>query len=197
VDYAYPENDGTSVASVWATDVFGTPASPSFRFFNKNSAGTARNVAAFSNDGGFGLGAGATDPTVTPNAGVTLRPNGVIWVGNNAGGFPEAVTTNGDNGETPLKDQAHPWSVDYGRVTPLIVKAVQELKGLFDADHGEIVRLKADNDNLRGEMNTLLSRTSALVAQNGALVSSTLELKAANDDLAHRLECLEKKSAAR
>jgi len=39
--------------------------------------------------------------------------------------FPEAVTTNGDNGTVPLGAASTPWSVDYGRVTPLIVKAVQ------------------------------------------------------------------------
>lgn len=54
--------------------------------------------------------------------------------------YPEAVSTNGDNGETPLKGKAMGWAVDYGRVTPLIVKAVQELK--------------AENDNLRLELKT-------------------------------------------
>jgi len=67
--------------------------------------------------------------------------------------FPEAVTTNGDNGETPLKDKAKPWSVDYGRVTPLIVKAMQDLKHLFDADHDDIAKIKADNGELRRELN--------------------------------------------
>ena len=60
--------------------------------------------------------------------------------------FPDAVTTNGDNGETKLASGTVPWSVDYGRVTPLIVKAVQDLNLKTD---GEINSLKADNDNLR------------------------------------------------
>jgi len=42
--------------------------------------------------------------------------------------YPNAVTTNGDDGivelDTPNKN---PWSVDYGRITPLIVKSIQEL----------------------------------------------------------------------
>ncbi len=42
-----------------------------------------------------------------------------------------------------------PWGVDYGRLTPLAIKAIQELKSLFDGDHAEITKLKADNDNLR------------------------------------------------
>jgi hypothetical protein len=62
--------------------------------------------------------------------------------------FPEAVTTNGDNGETALKDKDKPWSVDYGRVTPLIVKGVQDLKQESDTRYADLVtRLKAANDN--------------------------------------------------
>ncbi|WP_414463367.1 tail fiber domain-containing protein [Hyphomicrobium sp. DY-1] len=67
--------------------------------------------------------------------------------------YPEAVTTNGDNGEVPLKDKSKIWQVDYGRVTPLIVKAVQDLKHLFDTDHDEVVKLKTElkaaNDNIK------------------------------------------------
>jgi hypothetical protein len=46
--------------------------------------------------------------------------------------FPEAVTTNGDNGIVPLGATSTPWSVDYGRITPLIVKAVQDIANLSD-----------------------------------------------------------------
>jgi hypothetical protein len=66
--------------------------------------------------------------------------------------FPEAVTTNGDDGETPLKDKVKPWSVDYGRVTPLIVKGVQDLKLESDARYKE---LNADNDNLKHQIEEL------------------------------------------
>jgi Chaperone of endosialidase len=41
--------------------------------------------------------------------------------------FPWAVTTNGDNGAVPLGASSTPWGVDYGRITPLIVKAVQDI----------------------------------------------------------------------
>jgi hypothetical protein len=51
--------------------------------------------------------------------------------------YPEAVTTNGDDGKVKLDKMKMGWGVDYGRLTPLIVRAVQELK--------------ADNDNLRHE----------------------------------------------
>jgi hypothetical protein len=41
--------------------------------------------------------------------------------------FPWAVATNGDNGIDPLTGSSTPWSVDYGRVTPLLVKSIQDL----------------------------------------------------------------------
>jgi alpha-tubulin suppressor-like RCC1 family protein len=47
--------------------------------------------------------------------------------------YPYAVSTNGDNGTTTLSASSTPWSVDYGRVTPLIVKAVQDLNLKVDA----------------------------------------------------------------
>jgi hypothetical protein len=46
--------------------------------------------------------------------------------------YPEAVTTNGDNGLVPLSPTSTPWSVDYGRITPLIIKAVQDIANLSD-----------------------------------------------------------------
>ncbi len=44
--------------------------------------------------------------------------------------YPEAVTTNGDNGIIPLGATSTPWSVDYGRITPLIVQAVQDIANI-------------------------------------------------------------------
>ena len=44
--------------------------------------------------------------------------------------YPYAVTTNGDNGTTPLGASSTPWQVDYGRITPLIVKAVQDIANI-------------------------------------------------------------------
>ena len=44
--------------------------------------------------------------------------------------YPYAVTTNGDNGTTPLGASSTPWSVDYGRITPLIVQAVQDIANI-------------------------------------------------------------------
>ncbi len=44
--------------------------------------------------------------------------------------FPWAVSTNGDNGTVVLGSTSTPWSVDYGRVTPLIVAAVQDIANI-------------------------------------------------------------------
>jgi hypothetical protein len=82
--------------------------------------------------------------------------------------YPEAVTTNGDDGKIPLKD-GRGWSVDYGRVTPLIVKAVQDLKALFDADHDAIAQLEADNANLRAANDNESAQIKALTARLDAV----------------------------
>jgi hypothetical protein len=44
--------------------------------------------------------------------------------------YPYAVTTNGDNGIVPLGASSTPWEVDYGRITPLIVQAVQDIANI-------------------------------------------------------------------
>ncbi len=39
--------------------------------------------------------------------------------------YPDAVSANGDDGLSPL-DGKTPWSIDYGRLTPLLVKSIQD-----------------------------------------------------------------------
>jgi hypothetical protein len=53
--------------------------------------------------------------------------------------YPEAVSTNGDNGITPLGATSTPWSVDYGRITPLIIKSVQDIANLSDTFKATLV----------------------------------------------------------
>ena len=53
--------------------------------------------------------------------------------------FPEAVTTNGDTGTETLAPGATPWMVDYSKVTPLIVKAVQDLNLNLESVSGTII----------------------------------------------------------
>jgi hypothetical protein len=225
VDLAYPENDGgTTNASVWITDVYGSASAPTYRIFNRSSAGAVVNVLTLENDGTMWVGAASSYPSVqiepagaigikTNNSASgywyesfyrngsaigTISQNGTTGVLYNTTSdrrmkenitdtreglqllmqlpvrdfafrndpshtivtgfiaqelnkvFPEAVTTNGDNGETSLKDKSKPWSVDYGRVTPLVVKAVQDLKIEKDDDIASLtIQLKAANDNIR------------------------------------------------
>ncbi|GBL35458.1 hypothetical protein EMGBS15_10530 [Filimonas sp.] len=60
--------------------------------------------------------------------------------------YPYAVS---QGGEDPLKN---PWMVDYGRVTPLLVKSVQELAAQNEANQKQI----EDLQNQINELKTLL-----------------------------------------
>lgn len=57
--------------------------------------------------------------------------------------YPEAVIVGGDD---PLED---PWTVDYGRLSPPIVKSIQDLKREQDA---EIKALNAENVSLKQQL---------------------------------------------
>jgi hypothetical protein len=86
--------------------------------------------------------------------------------------LPDVVTK---GGEDPAKE---PWSVDYGRVTPFLTKAIQEQQVEIDALKAENVRLRADAKKL-----------SAVEAENARLKGQT-------DKLAAKMEALEKTMAA-
>ena len=72
--------------------------------------------------------------------------------------YPEAVTVGGDDPKTK------PWAVDYGRLTPLTIKAIQQLTSLFDIDHDMIAKLKADNDKEVAEIKALRADIEKLKA---------------------------------
>jgi hypothetical protein len=63
--------------------------------------------------------------------------------------FPWAVTTNGDDGVSLLTSS--PWGVDYGRITPLIVKAVQDIANITDAFKQKLLAWFADSANGIGD----------------------------------------------
>ena len=92
--------------------------------------------------------------------------------------YPQAVTTNGDDGTKPLATGASPWSVDYGRMTPLLTKAIEDLKSLFDADHERLARLGAANDNQAAEIKQLSLANEALKAANDNQGADLKALKA-------------------
>lgn len=60
--------------------------------------------------------------------------------------FPNAVTVGGKDPKT------EPWLVDYGKVTPLIVKAVQEQQALIEQLQSQVADLKAKNASLSAEL---------------------------------------------
>lgn len=78
--------------------------------------------------------------------------------------YPEAVKVGGDDAK---KD---PWAVDYGRVTPLLVRAVQELKALFD----DLVAKCEGHDKLIAALTKRLDAQDAEIAP----LKKALEAKA-------------------
>ena len=57
--------------------------------------------------------------------------------------YPFAVTTNGDEGVDPISaDATMGWQVDYSRITPLLVSAIQELKAIIDTQAARITALE-------------------------------------------------------
>ena len=51
--------------------------------------------------------------------------------------YPEAVSVGGDD------EKDNPWGIEYGRLTPILVKAIQELKAINDTQVADITALKA------------------------------------------------------
>ena len=80
-------------------------------------------------------------------------------------------------GEDPAKE---PWTVDYGRVTPLLARAIQEQQVEIGRQDARLKAIEAENAKLKSRTNrlaTLEHRTQALETENA-------ELKAQNNRLA-------------
>jgi len=84
--------------------------------------------------------------------------------------FPEAVTKGGDDPKT------RPWMVDYGRVTPLLVKAVQELSKINDDKEVKIDAQDKKIADLQNQINELkamiVSNQSTINSQQSTVISS-------------------------
>jgi Chaperone of endosialidase len=100
--------------------------------------------------------------------------------------LPDVVTK---GGEDPAKE---PWSVDYGRVTPFLTKAIQEQQAEIEILKEQIGRqdvrlkaLKAENVRLQADAD----KVSVVEAENA-------HLKGKTDKLAAKMEALEKTMAA-
>lgn len=82
--------------------------------------------------------------------------------------YPEAVTVGGQNAST------EPWTVDYGKLTPLLVKAIQE-------QQAQIAALKAENEQFRKqstEVTTLNNNFKKQVSTIEALAAKLADLEA-------------------
>jgi hypothetical protein len=91
--------------------------------------------------------------------------------------LPEAVTQGGTD---PSKD---PWTVDYGRVAPLLTKAIQEQQGEISALKAENGGLQEDAEKLRAveaEHKAEIDEQRARIAKQATEIAA---LKAANEKL--------------
>ena len=93
--------------------------------------------------------------------------------------LPEVVTRGGTD---PARD---PWTVDYGRITPLLTKAIQEQQGEIDT-----LRQQAKNQEA-----AIKAENAELKAENVKLQAQNTELREANRTLAEissQMEALKK-----
>ncbi len=92
--------------------------------------------------------------------------------------FPFAVSKGGDDPKT------QPWMVDYGRMTPLIVKSVQDQQKELEAKDAKISDLEASVNKLQNQMNTILQKLSDLQnAQQACCNASAVTANAGNQDV--------------
>jgi hypothetical protein len=100
--------------------------------------------------------------------------------------FPDAVTTNGDNGLVPLGASSTPWTVDYGRVTPLIVKAVQDIANISSTFETNLVAWLGNAQNGIHDFYTNTSHQKTLCVGDAANGGETCITKAQLDQLLQR-----------
>jgi len=88
--------------------------------------------------------------------------------------FPGAVTTNGDDGITTLATNATPWMVDYSKVTPLIVKAIQDMNLNLEGISGTVTPTAGSTsetfvtaffNNIKTKINTWLADATNGIAK--------------------------------
>ena len=70
--------------------------------------------------------------------------------------FPEAVSKGGNNAKE------NPWTVDYGRVTPLLVKAIQEQQVQIETKDAKIAKLEAQLARVNQQTASIINRLEAL-----------------------------------
>jgi hypothetical protein len=78
--------------------------------------------------------------------------------------FPQSVSKPRDNVQPAEKN---PWMVDYGSVTPLIIKSVQEQQQIIDELKNSNNELKKQNENLEERILKLEAALQSLTTNNG------------------------------
>ena len=81
--------------------------------------------------------------------------------------FPQSVHKPRDNNEPAEKD---PWMVDYGSITPLIIKSVQEQQQMIDGLKKSNEELKEQNESFQKQINEL---KALLISQNSEKLTDT------------------------
>jgi hypothetical protein len=97
--------------------------------------------------------------------------------------LPDAVSPGGAN------PAVEPWTVDYGRVTPLLAKAIQD-------QQVEIEALKAQNKNQDAALKTENAKLEAAAAKETALEREDAELKAGITEQNRRIAALDVANAS-
>jgi endosialidase-like protein len=86
--------------------------------------------------------------------------------------FPDAVTVGGENAAEK------PWSVDYGRVTPLLTKSIQDLDKIAKEQQTEIDVLKEQNRKQVSRLAALEAENAELQVANKRLAEMSSEMEA-------------------
>lgn len=81
--------------------------------------------------------------------------------------FPDAVTAGGED------PKEKPWTVDYGRVTPVLAKAIQEQQAEIGSMKAEIAALSDENRQLRAQAATVAILAAKLEALEKAVAITT------------------------
>jgi hypothetical protein len=86
--------------------------------------------------------------------------------------FPDAVTVGGENAAEK------PWSVDYGRVTPLLTKSIQDLDKIAKEQQTEIDVMKEQNRKQVARLAALEAENAELQVANKRLAEMSSEMEA-------------------
>ena len=87
--------------------------------------------------------------------------------------LPEAVAPGGEN---PVEK---PWAVDYGRVTPVLAKAIQEQQALIGSLKAEVATLADENRQLTAQVATVAALAAKMEALEKLVQTNTGESRTA------------------